>query len=208
MLATFSMLNASAKEAKIATAIADDDDPMDVVFSVELNEPVDGADIDDGTTVRWTLKKDITVYDRTIAPAGSTVIAHVDLPLKKNGARAHPRTGRLHLRHALHLHFDKIITPQHQELNIDGSILPQNVIFNNGTTFRRLSAGANGEIVSAQDIDLVQVTEIGFAVPKEYVDRKSIFNVCLKEGDELKVQATINPSYNLSGKILKSAPNK
>jgi hypothetical protein len=190
-------------------AVRDDgNDEMHVQFGVELTEPVDGGAVDDGTEVRWTLNKDITLNNRTLAPSGSTVIAHVVLPLKKNGARADKKIGRLRLRNALRLHFDRIVTPDHQELNIDGIPIEQSAVFNNGHQFRRLAAGENGEVLSAQDIDLLQVTEIGLAVPRELVDHKSVFNVQLKEGDVLKVQALINPSYNLSGKILKSAQSK
>jgi hypothetical protein len=188
--------------------IYDEDNQAYMQFSVALTDPIDGAFAIDGQEVHCTLKTEATIDDRMVAPIGSTVIAHVNTPRKDNGARAEQKVGRLKLRKALFLHFDKIITPDKKELNISGIPVPQNTIFNNAGSFRQLEAGSKGELVKAEDLDLVDMNEAGIFLPKGFTEKKNFFGVNLKEGDEIKVEAYLAPSANLSGKLLKAGQTK
>lgn len=193
----------------VSASIDDDDETASdgrpyVSFKVALKADVDGMFVLDGDEVECVLQNDLKVYDETLAPKGSKVIAHVEEP-NKAAVKEMKQENGFSLRRPLVLRFDKVITPSKKELIIDGLPIRQNSIFNNGGTFRLIKTGAHGELLKAQDVDVVQIPEAGFAIPKQFVDRKNMFYISLKEGDEIKVEGTLEPTTNASGKILNRA---
>jgi hypothetical protein len=131
-----------------------------------------------------------------VAPTDSILFGHVE---SINRIR-----GRFQSHQTLSIVFDRIITPNHQEVLIEARPIQQLSIFNTTSGARQIVVGQHGDLEKAESLEMLQIPEFDLAISESAVDFKNRSNLRIRAGDEVNIRTQVPAATTmLSGKLLK-----
>jgi hypothetical protein len=149
-----------------------------------------------GQKLEALLKEDLKANYALIAPTDSLLIGHVE---SIQSTRKHFKG-----RPTMNIVFDRVITPNHHEVEIDGRPIQQLSIFTGSAGARQIVVGAHGELVKVESLETWGIPEFDLNISEASADLKNRSNIRIQAGDELNIRALLPEADKvLSGKLLK-----
>lgn len=208
-LFSFSRCMPALAESGDTTPGTVDEPPLRTIkFMVTFTKGINSKETVEGQQVEGTLQDDLKLDEQLIAPAGSTIFGHIEkLTASRTLVKSVVSSQKRFKRHSsLVINFDRIVTPNKQELTISGQACEQFSLFSNGHVVREIIVGPDGELIKTGDTSMIHNQDFGISIPKSWVTFKDHFQIDIQAGDQLTVEATEPYGMLVSAKVLKSNP--
>lgn len=195
-----------AEDGELRPGLDASQPPGSVRFMVTFTRGVNSKNAILGQAVEASLQDDVRLDGKTFAPAGSAIFGHIERLRSARLSKSLISSRRKHS--SLMVIFDRIVTPDKKEINIDAQACRQFSLFNNGHVLREIVIDRNGEIVKTGDTTMIKDMEWGIAFPRSWVALRERSQIDIRPGDQITVQAKEPDAMLVSGKVLTQGAGK
>jgi hypothetical protein len=140
--------------------------PFAVQFPMVFKTQIDSSHISVGDRVEGTLKENLTVEGKLVAPAGSSIIGHIQtlIQSRRLATSAFSKQRRFKKGSSLKICFDEIIAAGNKHIAIVGRLSKQKFTVKHTMRPREIEVGAQGEFTKAEEVFTTQQQAAAAAV--------------------------------------------
>ena len=198
-------MSSETEPLRAATTHVDEEKEEDKSeLRVAFRRPINSKDAIDGETIEVELREDWKIDGQIIAPKGSRVLGYLEKMTKRTAKGTQDKQERFRRQGGLKLHFDRLITPTKELVNIAASPRAQHCAFSNNHEFRQIVIGDEGELLKAASLHVLHNTDFEVGIPKSLLQFRG-FNINVLPGDEFSLEFKLhgdNPSLAHSSKTI------